>query len=264
MMLTIFIGFILTVCLKQYLISEIMAVAAASLAIFSLGFWDDLKWKNIPDPRPYRKFAGLIIFPLLSAFILSAVGIKINFFNFFLLDYLLTFFYIFVLVNSINYEDGIDGLAGGMSLLSLAAFSVVSLLANNEFALFLSLIAGGSVLGFLLFNFPPAKIFMGDSGAFFLGFVLSVFATLLVKPYDLFSLLGVIFISGFPIFEGVFTNIRRILSKKSIFLGDREHLYDKLYLKKGFSIYKTLLICYSIQIIFIIIGFIFFYANTFI
>ena len=265
MILTILIGFLFFAIVKRYLIVEIIAVVAGSLAIFSLGFWDDLKWKNISDPKPYRKFVCLIIFPLFAAFVLFVGGVKINFLSFLTINYFLTFFYIFVLVNSINYEDGIDGLAGGLVLLSLGGFFILSLFFKNEVALSFSLISSGAVCGFLLFNLPPAKIFMGDSGAFFLGYILSVLAMLFSKSSNIFSFLGIIFILGFPVFEGVFTNLRRMVNKKSIFIGDREHLYDRLYLKKGFSIKKTLLICYSIQVIFIIIGLaIYIYGNPFI
>lgn len=263
MMLTLLFGFLIVLLEKKYFITEITAIALGSVCIFSLGFWDDAKWKNIPDPKPYRKFICLIIFPLIASYILSLAGVRINFFNFLIADYLLTFLYIFVLVNSINYEDGIDGLAGGLVLISLAGFFILSLFFKNELALLFSLILSGAVVGFLVFNFPRAKIFMGDSGAFFLGFALSVCAAFFLKPYNIVSFLGLIFISGFPIFEGVFTNIRRIINKKSIFFGDRQHFYDTLYIAKGFSIQKTLLICYAIQAILVIIGLLlFFYANT--
>ena len=254
MALVIFIGLLFFMIGKEYLMMKVIAIIAGSLVIFSLGFWDDLKWKNISQPKPYLKFVCLIIFPLLSAGIFSLSGIRINFFGFLLMDLLLTSFYIFVLVNSINYEDGIDGLAGGLVLISLVGFFILSLFFNNEIALLLSLISISAVCGFLVFNFPPAKIFMGDSGAFFLGCILSILAMLFSKSYNIFSVIGIILILGFPVFEGIFTNLRRMANKKSIFLGDREHLYDKLYLKKHFSIQKTLLICYSIKVIFIIIG----------
>jgi len=74
------------------------------------------------------------------------------------------------------------------------------------------------------------------------------------RPYDLSSLFGTIFIIGLPIFDGVFTNVRRLFHKKSIFLGDRKHFYDRLLFQKKFSTKKTLLICYSIQVIFVVIG----------
>ncbi|MEK7072711.1 MAG: hypothetical protein AAB969_04020 [Patescibacteria group bacterium] len=72
-------------------------------------------------------------------------------------------------------------------------------------------------------------------------------------PYNFSSILGPVFIIGLPIFDGIFTNIRRLLKGKSIFLGDRSHFYDKL-LQKGFSIKKTLAICYALQMVLVAIG----------
>jgi len=82
---------------------------------------------------------------------------------------------------------------------------------------------------------------------------LVVLASFYSKHYNILSLVGSIFIVGVPIFEGVFTNIRRILRKKSIFLGDRSHFYDRL-LQKGFSAQKTLFVFYSIQFLFVAAG----------
>jgi UDP-GlcNAc:undecaprenyl-phosphate GlcNAc-1-phosphate transferase len=165
---------------------------------------------------------------------------------------LLASIYIFVVINSINYQDGIDGLAGGLSVISLIGFIILSLFLNNNFTLITSLIFLGAILSFLIFNFPPAKIFMGDSGAYSLGFALTVLAISFAKPYNIYSALSPIFIIGLPVFDGVFSNVRRIFYGKSIFFGDRNHFYDKLL--RIFSIRKTLLISYSLQILSVIIG----------
>lgn len=249
--------------LRENLALGMGAVILGSLIIFSLGFWDDLKWKHIFQRKPHLKLSLLVIFPLLSTLILLMAGFKINFFPYIIVSYFLTTFYIFVLINSVNYQDGMDGLAGGLALISLVGFIVLSLIYSNNFALTISLIFCGAVLGFLVFNFPPAKIFMGDSGAYFLGFILSVLAMIFSKPYSFSAFFGPLFILGIPVFEGVFTNLRRIAKGKSILVGDREYFYDRLHLKKGFSMQKTLLIYHLIQVIFIIIGLvIYIYGNS--
>jgi len=233
---------------------KITAILLASLLIFLLGFWDDLKWKHISRTQPHKKFILLIVCSFLTTIFLAVAGIKINFLSNIYLATLLTAGYVFVSINAINYQDGVDGLAGGLTAISLLGFIVLSIFTGNIFSLLLSFITLGSVLGFLIFNFPPAKIFMGDSGAYFLGFILAAMAAVFSKPYNLSSIFGPIFIIGLPIFDGVFTNIRRLLEKKSIFLGDREHFYDRIHLKRGFSIKKTILIYYSIQAIFVVTG----------
>ncbi len=229
-----------------------VSVALGFLIIFLLGFWDDLKWKHASKIKPILKFLFLILSTLSSAVVLFFAGITFNFLPLAIISIVLTFIYIFVVINSINYQDGIDGLAGGSVFISLVGFLVLSLVFKNNFTLNISLIYAAVVLAFLVFNFPPAKIFMGDSGAYSLGFVLAVLAVSFSKPYNILSAIGPIFIIGIPAFDGVFSNLRRIFSGKSIFLGDREHFYDRLL--KRFSIKKTLFISYLLQILSVSLG----------
>jgi len=255
MLLAIIIGLFWVGFVERGFWLKISAIVLAALFIFLLGLWDDLKWKHISQIKPLQKFLLLIIVPLFITIFLWLAGIRINFFpQIYWFTGFLTFLYIFALINAVNYQDGMDGLAGGLVAISLIGFIILSLLSGNNFSFLLSLISFGAVLGFLIFNFPPAKIFMGDSGAYFLGFILAVSAAIFSKPYNFSSIFGPIFIIGLPIFDGIFTNIRRLLGKKSIFLGNREHFYDRIHLKRGFSIKKTILICYFIQAIFVIIG----------
>ncbi|GAI01961.1 unnamed protein product, partial [marine sediment metagenome] len=187
MLTALIIGLLFFCFQKQDFSYKITAIIFGSLIIFLLGFWDDLKWKHISQIKPHFKFLLLIIFPSISALILFSSGIKFNFFPVSILAGLLTFLYIFVLINGVNYQDGMDGLVGGLTAISLIGFIVLSLISGNNLALILSLILLGAVLGFLIFNFPPAKIFMGDSGAYFLGFILTVLAIIFSRPYNIAS-----------------------------------------------------------------------------
>ncbi len=243
----------LSFVLLKYQDFKIIALLFGVAVVFALGFWDDLKWKHITTIKPFIKFALLIVATLIPAITLFFVGITFNFLPYYAISVLLSFFYIFLVINSVNYQDGIDGLAGGLVFISLAGFFVLSVFLNNFFAIYISLIFLGVVLAFLVFNFPPAKIFMGDSGAYVLGFILAILAMVFSKPFNIYSALGPAFIIGLPIFDGIYTNIRRLLLGKSIFFGDRSHFYDKL-IQKGFSVKKTLAICYSLQIVFVILG----------
>ncbi len=232
---------------------KLLGVFLGLLIVFSLGFWDDLKWKHISTTKPLLKFALLLVCTFVPSITLSWVGIGFDFIPVYGTSLFLGFVYIFLSINSVNYQDGMDGLAGGQVFISLVAFLWLGLLFNNIFAVIISLIFLGAVSAFLVFNFPPAKIFMGDSGAYSLGFILVVLAILFSKPYNIYSVLGPVFIIGLPIFDGVFANIRRLIAGKSIFLGDRSHFYDKL-LQKGLSTQKTLAICYFLQILLVLIG----------
>lgn len=228
------------------------AISIGSLLFFLICFWDDFKWKPTSKSHPFLKSLMLFSAALISSIILYFSGISFVFFPVAIVSVILSFIYIFIVTNSINYQDGADGLAGGMVSISLIGLAILGVLESNNLVLYVSLAVLGGVLSFLIFNFPPAKIFMGDSGAYALGFILAALAMFFSKPYNIYSALGPIFIIGVPAFDGVFSNLRRMFSGRSIFFGDRNHLYDK-FLKK-FSIRKTLLISYSLQIVSVALG----------
>jgi len=222
---------------------EFLFVTLAGLIIFALGFYDDLKWKHISLRKPYIKFFFLIFCSFGATLVLYFSGIK-----FYLFPILVGAGYIFVLINAINYQDGMDGQAGFLSAISFLGFCILSFISGNPFSLAFSLVFLGAVLGFLIYNFPPAKIFMGDSGAYLIGFSLALLAMVFST-----NVLSHLLIIGLPLFDGVYSNIRRLLKGKSIFLGDREHFYDKM-LNKGFSVEKTLALSCTLQIFFVISG----------
>ncbi len=231
----------------------IITITAGPLMVFLLGFYDDLNWKHISTTKPMQKFILLLLCALIGSAVLLFAGISFRFLPYYAISLFLGFAYIFVCINAVNYQDGMDGLAGGLAIISFLGFSLLSVVAYNGFTLMISIIALGGVTAFLCFNFPPAKIFMGDSGAYLLGFILTLDAMMFSKPYNIFSIIGPVFIIGLPIFDGVFTNIRRLATRKSIFLGDRSHMYDK-FLQKGYSTRKTLAMCYALQIVLVIAG----------
>lgn len=249
--LSVFVGFLFVK--EPEFFTKIAAVSAGLLPIFLMGLWDDWKWKHISERKPFVKFAVLLAVPALATAILYFAGIGFHFIVFSIIPATLAFVYIFVVINAVNYQDGMDGLAGGLVFISLLGFILLSVLMGNVFPLAISLVFIGAVMSFLIFNFPPAKIFMGDSGAYSLGFTLAVIAMIFSKPWNIYSAIGPIFIIGLPIFDGIFTNLRRLIAGKSIFLGDRSHFYDKL-LQKGLSTRKTLAICYFLQVFLVATG----------
>jgi len=237
---------------------KVALIIVSSSAIFLLGIFDDINWKQSSKSKPILKFSFLILITLFSAVVLFFANTSFGFFPLKIVAIILSFIYVFAAINAVNYQDGIDGLAGGLVLVSFIGFAIAGFSSGNNFALNTSLICAGSVAAFLIFNFPPARIFMGDSGAYFLGFVLAFLAMTFSKPYNVGSVLGPILIIGMPLIDGIYTNIRRILAKKSIFYGDRDHFYDKLLRK--FSIKNTLGIAYGLQILLVVIGLIIYYV----
>lgn len=240
----------------QGLITELITIGFSIVIISLFGLWDDLNWKHILQARPKLKFKVLIQLGLviLITIIFVANGIKVQFFPQLALAGVLTFFYILGLTNAINLQDGLDGLAAGLVAISAIGFGILSYWNSNELGIVLALVTLGATLGFLIYNFNPASIFMGDSGSYFLGLIVVILAIIFTsKPYDFRWFIGPIMIVGLPIFDTGLTIIRRLVRGKSPFCGDRSHIYDRIH-SKGVSVRKTVLICYFIQILFIASG----------
>ncbi|RBW67596.1 glycosyltransferase family 4 protein [Bacillus taeanensis] len=161
----------------------------------------------------------------------------------------LTMLWIIGITNAINLIDGLDGLAAGVSSIVLMTVSVMAIINGNEFVFAMGCILLGSTLGFLIFNFHPAKIFMGDTGALFLGFMISVTSLLGFKNITLFSLVVPVIMLGVPISDTFFAIIRRFVNKKPLSAPDKSHLHHCL-LRLGFSHQKTVLIIYAMSAIF--------------
>jgi len=232
---------------------QAFGVIIGSIVILFLGFWDDLKWKQFGNPilKLFCQFlAGIFI-----VLILIKIGVNFNFSIYPILAAIIAGFYIVGAMNTINMQDGIDGLAGGLVCISLIGFIYLSVIQGNIFALILSLSLLGGILGFLIYNWHPASIFMGDNGSHFLGFLIAILAIMFSGHplYNLKQFIGPILIIGLPIIDTGWAIIRRLSRGKSPFSGDRGHLYDRLH-QKGLSIKKTVLICYAVQIIIVGVG----------
>lgn len=174
-------------------------------------------------------------------------GIELGVFS-----YIISVLWIVGVTNSINLIDGLDGLAGGVAIIAISSIVVMAIIdpGNHLFIISLSVLLIGSTLGFLCFNFHPAKIFMGDTGALFLGYSIAVISILgLFKSVTVFSLLIPIIILAVPIFDTVFAIIRRTLNKQKIYIADKGHLHHCL-LAMGYSHRKTVLIVYGFSFFF--------------
>jgi len=157
---------------------------------------------------------------------------------------LITVVWLLGMMNIINFVDGVDGLAGGVSV--IAAFTVyllsISDKVNQPQTALLAIILAGSALGFLLWNFPPAKIFMGDSGSMFLGFILGIL-TLISGG----KLATVFLVLGFPIVDGLIVVVGRIIRRENPFTTpDKTHLHHR-FLKAGYTPRQAILSIYAIS-----------------
>jgi len=230
-----------------------LGLLIGSIIIIFLGFWDDLKWKK--SVNPFIKLFCQFLAGTFIVLILIKIGVNFHFSIYPLLASIIAGFYIVGAMNALNMQDGIDGLAGSVTIVSLIGFIVLSITQGNIFALIISLCLLGGIIGFLIFNWRPASIFMGDSGSHFLGFLLAILTiTFSGHPlYNLKQFIGPILIIGLPIIDAFWAIARRLSRRQSPFYGDRGHLYDRLH-TKGLSIQKTVLICCLIQGMIVISG----------
>jgi UDP-GlcNAc:undecaprenyl-phosphate GlcNAc-1-phosphate transferase len=259
--LAIFLGFLLGYMLfaKQTIVMN--SILIGSFIIVLIGIIDDIN----PIKARYKFLAQLSA----AAVIIFYGGILLEELNFFgfnitfnIFTYPITFLFIVGMINSINLIDGLDGLAAGVSSFFFLTIGIIAFMLNkfNGLDILLAFIMLGSTLGFLVHNFYPAKIFMGDTGSMFLGFIISVIALLGLKTVTLTSFLIPLLIMAVPILDTLFAIIRRMINKKSIAESDKQHLHHQL-LKMNFSHRTTVLIIYYINFLFAFASIIYFLIN---
>ncbi|PDO10356.1 MAG: undecaprenyl-phosphate alpha-N-acetylglucosaminyl 1-phosphate transferase [Candidatus Reconcilbacillus cellulovorans] len=161
----------------------------------------------------------------------------------------LTILWIVGVTNAVNLIDGLDGLAAGVSAIANATILALAALMGNETVVLLSAALLGGTLGFLVHNFHPAKIFMGDSGALFLGFSLATLSILGFKQATLVSFVVPIVILAVPLGDTFFAIVRRVLNRRPISLPDRGHLHHCLQ-QLGLSHRQTVVVIYGISLFF--------------
>lgn len=159
---------------------------------------------------------------------------------------LFTLLWIVGIINIINFLDGLDGLAAGTSAIAGLVIFILSLMPhiNQPETAFLAITLSGTCLGFLIFNFHPAKIFMGDSGSHFLGFSLAILAI-----FSGGKVATALLVLGLPILDGLWVVLNRIIKRKSPFLADKSHLHHRL-LALGFSQKTVVIFLYILCAIF--------------
>lgn len=238
------IGFLIVTPESDYT----LPILAGSFIIVLMGFFDDVYTLS-----PRIKLIG----QLMAAVVIVAGGIHVDFINLpfdgrLYLGWLsipITILWIMGITNAINLIDGLDGLAAGVSCIVLLTIAGLAFTEGNYFVFAVSIILLGSTLGFLPFNFFPAKIFMGDSGAYFLGYIISILSLLGFKNVTMFSLVVPVIILAVPISDTLFAIVRRLVKKKPLSSPDKSHLHHRL-LRYGFSHRETVLLIYGMSAFF--------------
>jgi UDP-GlcNAc:undecaprenyl-phosphate/decaprenyl-phosphate GlcNAc-1-phosphate transferase len=259
--LAIFLSFIIGILLLKPEGEYHLPIVIGGLIIILTGMLDDVK-----EISPKVKLAGQIA---AAAVIVIYGGLKVEFINlpfggiidFGYLSIPITMIWIIGITNAINLIDGLDGLAGGVSSIALFSIAGMAIVMGNQYVTVMALIVAASTLGFLFYNFHPAKIFMGDTGALFLGYIISVLSLLGYKNVTFISLIIPVIILGVPISDTFFAIIRRLVNKQPLSAPDKSHLHHCL-LRSGFSHRQTVLLIYAMAAVFGLAAFIFSQATV--
>jgi UDP-GlcNAc:undecaprenyl-phosphate GlcNAc-1-phosphate transferase len=247
--LAIYISFMVGFYVLRPLSVNSAAIIIGGAIMILIGVFDD-----ILDLSAKVKFAGQLAAAFVVVFLgeLQVVFINVPLigrveFGFFSIPF--TILWIAGITNAINLIDGLDGLAAGVSSIALITIAGMAFLTGNLYVVIVSLLLLASTLGFLIYNFHPAKIFMGDTGALFLGFMIAVLSLLGYKHVTFISLIVPIIILGVPISDTFFAIVRRIINRQPLSAPDKSHLHHCM-LRLGFTHRQTVLLIYSMSMLF--------------
>lgn len=234
--------------------SKTITVFASSFMIFAIGMADDWFKINGKDLKALPKF----VIQLLACILVYRAGILFRgFTNPFdgsfvelheWIQFLLTVLWLFGVTTVINFMDGMDGLAGGISCISACTLFVVALSKGQNISALMAVLLVGICLGYLRYNKFPAKILMGDAGATFLGFMLGLISLDgAFKQATVISIFVPILALGLPIFDNIFVVFKRMREGKPIYIGDSGQVHFRL-LSKGFTQKQTVYVLYLVCI----------------
>ncbi len=250
--MAIFIGVMVSICIfvvPAFIPGKSMeGILIGGILIYGFGVLDDLK-----NLSPKLKFLAQFV----CAVIVYASGIRLDFISDFLgggdlifgsiASFLVTVLWIVGITNAINLVDGLDGLAAGIAAIASLCIAYAGYIRGHYVAATVMLAVAGGALGFLPYNFHPAKIFMGDGGSQFLGFCLATFS--LIQPVKSATVVAVAIpalVLGLPIFDTAFAILRRLVRKQSIVVADKEHLHHRI-MRAGFGQRRSVMIMYCIS-----------------
>lgn len=248
--LAIFSGTMISMAFFLHFDQQVVGVMVGGILIYLLGVIDDLK--NLPAKV---KLLGQI----LVAVIMYMYDLRIEFLtNFFgegnmafaaPVSFLITILWIVGITNAVNLIDGLDGLAAGTSAIAALCLAYVAYIYGQYLSAAAMLALAGGALGFLPFNFYPAKIFMGDGGSLFLGFMLATLSVMgLTKGAAVIATSVPVFVLGLPIFDTFFAIFRRMVNKRPIMEADKGHLHHRL-MQLGYGQRRATLMIYGISAI---------------
>jgi UDP-GlcNAc:undecaprenyl-phosphate GlcNAc-1-phosphate transferase len=259
--IAIYLGFLISLLATFYLyygtlndiFSHTLGLLLGATIILFLGIFDDIWGANCYQKLTIQSIAALVVMyfgyqissidlPFGGKFHLGAWGVP------------LTILWITGISNAINLIDGLDGLAAGISLGVVFTFFLISLMFGDVQTIFSTAILAGVIAGFLIFNFNPAKIFLGDSGSLLIGFILACFSINGTQSSSAVKILIPVVAMAVPIIDTLLAIVRRLMKRVHPFKADKEHIHHRL-LYLGFSQRKAVLLLYMVSALFGIFAF---------
>lgn len=239
-----FVDNLLTQTLRGHA-SEILVTLIPATLVFFFGIYDDLRGTNATVKLSALASIAILFFIMggrieeLSIPFLGTVHLPL------VVSFLVTVFWLVGIANAFNLIDGMDGLASGAALFSSLVILAISFVQGQPMMIVVSLVLCGALAGFLRYNFNPASIFLGDSGALFVGFTLAALSVMgSQKATTTVAIVIPILAFGLPVVDTAVTILRRIISRKPIFQGDNEHIHHML-VARGWSQQRAVLILYA-------------------
>lgn len=245
----IFLGFLIGLLAHRQVLTiwarALLTISGGGTLLLIIGVWDDIKPLS-PGIR--------IVFQIGAGLLLFLGGIHLECTPVIFIGVVFTILYVIGAVNAFNLVDGMDGLCAAMFLISSIGFFIIGVQETNRLLVILSGTLAMSVLGFLPYNLHPARIFLGDGGSGFLGFMCAVMAIISISPYSTgMRFLTSLMILGIPVLDMAAAILRRAVARKHLFMGDRSHLYDFL-LKKKMTQFQVWSIMCILQLIVVAVG----------
>ncbi len=240
----IYLAFTITTLAFGDFSPSLVAMWFGGTILVVLGMFDDMFNLNAWFKLGIQILAALVA--VLQGVVIDFINIGGTLYPLGALAVPITVIWIVGLTNAINFIDGLDGLACGVSTICATSLTVVALLMSTGSSPLLTAILAGSCLGFLPFNSHPAKIFMGDAGALFLGYTLSILSIIgIFKTHAVLAYLIPMSVFGLPLFDTAFAVVRRLLHGQSPFHADRGHIHHRL-IDMGFGHRRSVMTLYAI------------------
>lgn len=253
------LGSVIAIVLLAELSQQVIAILLGFVVIWGFGLWDDRCELNYKT-----KFLGQLLAVVVVVTWGDVVVRTFPFIDGHLPDYIAIPFTIFALVgitNAINLSDGLDGLAGGTSLITISMVALLAYDAGGSDVVLIAMAVAGSILGFLRHNTHPARLFMGDTGSQFLGFSLGVLVIVLSQSVNsAMSPLIPLMLLGLPILDTFAVMGQRLYEKRSPFSPDKNHIHHKL-LAIGLDQYEAVFIIYLLQSSFVALAYFMLYES---